>query len=173
MFNFSIEVDGQKELDRAFLGIERGISDLRPAWPDVATAFFEIEQKLFWNEGHGQWPELSPAYAAWKEKHYPFMPLMQRERDLYFSLTRKGAEHQVYEESDQELVIGTDLPYAQAHMQRYRTRPARPPILFREEDKRKLSKALQRYMVKLRRQAGFVQTSVDEESFVGGLAANF
>lgn len=162
---FTVEVAGGAQLLRAFRGIEEGITDLRPAWPDVASAFYEIESSAFLTDGHGTWPELSPAYAEWKAVHFPFMPTMRATQSLYFALTRKGAKDGVYEETADTLTLGASGEvgrYGRSHMKSRGRRPARPPISLRDEDKRKLSRELQKYLRQLSTKSGFKQTSVSD-----------
>ena len=162
MLRFQISVAGADVLDRSFNRIVRKIEDLSDIWPEVATAFFEIEQDQFRSGGHGRWPELSPKYEERKAKTHNFSPLMRKSDALYRALTVKGSDHQVYEATKDSLTVGTDLPYARAHMKPYRKRPARPPIDLREEDKRKLVKAMQKPLVAYARAQGFAQTEVGE-----------
>ena len=162
---FSVEVLGERELLKAFRDVEGGVTDLRPAWSEVATAFYEIEQDAFQSDGHGTWPELSPAYAEMKHVEFPFMPTLRRTQSLYFALTRKGADSGVYEETETSLTLGASGKagaYGRAHMTPQGGRPARPPINLREEDNRKLSKALGKYLAKLSSKAGFTQTGTGD-----------
>jgi len=54
--------------------------ELYPVWDKVLDILYEAERQLFAQEGqteeHGKWEALSPRYAAWKEKHYPGMPIL-------------------------------------------------------------------------------------------------
>lgn len=162
MLRFQISVAGEEVLDRAFNRIINKIEDLSDIWPEVATAFWEVEAEQFQSGGRGKWPELSPKYEEQKAKTHNFSPLMRKSDALYKSLTRKGADHQVYEANKTSLTIGSDLPYAKAHMKPYKKRPARPPIDLTDADKRKLVKAMQKPLVMFARAQGFIQTEIGE-----------
>lgn len=163
MIRFAIEVDGLPEFDRSFNRVTQRIEDLRPVWDAVEKVFFELETEQFRSEGSaggsGQWPALSHQYEEAKAKAgYNFLPILQRSRALYFSLTRKGAEHQVLDEGAQELTIGTTLPYAALHQRGAGRLKARPPISLSEAGRRRIQKAIQRELVQFVRRAGFVVT---------------
>lgn len=62
----------------------------------VGTMFRRHEKKLFMTEGgsgaHGKWPELSPKYRAWKEKHFPGRKIMVLRGPLMASLTGRTGD---------------------------------------------------------------------------------
>jgi phage gpG-like protein len=137
------------------------------SWKSLGSFFQEVfrgeEQEVFRTEGFGEWPELSPVYAEWKEAHYPFMGIMQRERHLEFSLTRQTGDT-IAEYGDKEFTFGSTVPYGRAHMKPYRNRPARPPIILRREGVEKYLKVLQRGGVTKARRVNraWVQTEIEE-----------
>jgi phage gpG-like protein len=149
---FTVDVDGLPMFDRAFNRLD-SLNDLRPLWPEVISEFYLIEQEQFDTEGAAggqKWAPLSPAYREWKEIHYPGEPILQREHDLINSLTDPEAPDAILEPREDELIIGSKVPYARIHQ-----RKGRPPISFSEQQKRRLQKALQRGLVQFVRDAGF------------------
>ena len=63
--------------------------DLRPFWPKVVPLFIGWMREQFRTEGryfNTPWRPLSPAYAAWKQRHYPGRGILIAEGDL-----RRGA----------------------------------------------------------------------------------
>jgi phage gpG-like protein len=149
---FRIEVDGAEVFDRAFSRLDR-LDDFRPIWPNVISEFYTIEQEQFDTEGAAggqRWAQLSPAYKRWKDVHYPGEPILQREHDLIESLTDPEAPDAVLIPGQEELIIGTKVPYAVVHQRR-----GRPPISFSESQKRRIQKAIQQGLVRFVREAGF------------------
>ena len=150
---FTASIDGAEIFDRAFSRLD-SLDDMRPLWPNVIAEFYLIEQEQFDTEGAagatGRWPALSPAYKAWKDVHYPGEPILQREHDLIASLTDPEASGAILRPGEDELIMGTSVPYALVHQRR-----GRPPISFSESQKRRIQKALQRGLVRFVREAGF------------------
>jgi hypothetical protein len=128
---FTADVDGVPVMDRAFNRVEERISDFRFIWPSVAAEFYAIEREQFASQGahglSGAWAKLSPAYARWKEVHFPGMPILQATTALYESLTSPEGADSVFQPEVDQLTIGSRAPYAVAH-QRGSGVPARPPI---------------------------------------------
>lgn len=147
------EVLGETVFDRAFSRLDK-LDDFRPIWPSVITEFYAIEQGQFDSEGaagaSGKWRPLSESYRAWKEVHYPGEPILQREHDLVDSLTDPEAAGAILQPREDELILGTSVPYARVHQ-----RTGRPPISFSEAQKRRIQKAIQAGLVRFVREAGF------------------
>lgn len=159
MLRFSADVLGVEVLNRAFNRIEQVISDMRSIWPNVTKEFYSIEVEQFASEGSkgesGRWAPLKLAYAKYKAQSFPGLPILQRERSLYESLTSPDAPDSIFRAEAQELTIGTRREGATAHQKGTGRMPARPPISLTERDKRRLTKAIQVGLVKFTRQAGF------------------
>jgi hypothetical protein len=79
-------------------------------WPIVRDALRSREAQTFREHGPA-WVPLSPAYASWKEMHYPGMPILEMTEDLRRSLT-EGSEYEIYEPTPFYMTWGTSLPYA-------------------------------------------------------------
>lgn len=158
MYRFRIEVAGEEVFNRAFNRIDR-LSDLRPIWPEVIREFYLIEAEQFESEGaagaSGRWAPLSDVYAKYKAVAYPDKPILQADEDLVKSLTDPEALGAILRPDEQELTIGTSVPYATAHQRGTRRMPARPPISFSEAQKRRLQKSIQAGLVRFVREAGF------------------
>lgn len=153
MLRFSAEVNGFQVLDRAFNRIDSRISDFRSVWPEVARTFYEIETQQFDTEGasgaSGKWTALSPAYEQWKEVHFPGEQILQASHALVDSMTSPDANDSIFRADPLSLTIGTKREGAAKHQ---RTRPI---ISLREEQKRRLQKAIQAGLVRFTREAGF------------------
>lgn len=153
MLRFTAEISGDIQLDRAFNRVNEHISDFRNFWPGVIDTFYEIESSQFESEGStgasGKWTPLSPAYAGWKELHYPGEKILQREHALIDSMTSPDALDSILRPEVDELVIGSALPYA---LFQHRLRPV---ISLTEPNKRDIVKSIQRRLVNFTRSAGF------------------
>jgi hypothetical protein len=108
------------------------ISDFRRYWADYfAPQFFADIQENFMQEGAlvGGWRSLSPAYAAWKMRHYGPKPILVRTGALKASLIPKGRNNvlRAYKSRGE---FGSSLKYLTAH-QRGIGVPRRQVLFFR------------------------------------------
>ncbi|HEY3283071.1 MAG TPA: phage virion morphogenesis protein [Armatimonadota bacterium] len=87
----SIEVEGEKQLTARVKGVIDRTKDLRPVFDELEADFREHMGEVFGSEGAaqkgGKWQALSPRYAAWKARHYPGRPILERTGALKDSLT--------------------------------------------------------------------------------------
>lgn len=163
--NFTVSVDGTEELKRAFTSVEKTVTNFRPVWKDVRAKFWEIEQDQFQSEGakgrSGKWKDLSPAYEEIKVKKFGTFALLAgvliATTDLYKSLTRQ-TDHTVYQESDTEMSVGTNLPYAKAHQYGRGNLPARPPIDLSDEQKKDVGKTIKKSLLPFIKKSGLKVT---------------
>jgi phage gpG-like protein len=145
---FEIEIEGMADLLARFKGVEEGMLDFRQlgAWRAVASEFRKIEKEQFDSEGSkgesGKWKQLSPKYAIRKLAKWGDVPILQASGKLYRSLTQENAEGAVYEETAQELTLGTSIPYAAYHQRGGRV-PQREPISLTREQKDRLMQPVQ------------------------------
>jgi len=111
-----IEIDVKPSLDQlkqAIINVEKEVmQDLRSYWEDYATlAVIEEIARIFATEGYGQWPPLSPKYAAWKAKHYPGKSML-RLTDAYFKAsTQRNAGGNIAHYTKDYMEWGADLGY--------------------------------------------------------------
>jgi phage gpG-like protein len=157
MIQLTGTIDGEVTINRAFNRLD-SLSDFRPIWPNVIQEFYLIETEQFESEGAAggeRWTPLSPIYSEYKEQVYPGQKILQAECDLRASLTDLEAAGAILQPREDELIIGTSIPYAKAHQRGTSRMPARPPINFSEAQKRRLQKAIQAGMVRFVREAGF------------------
>lgn len=135
-FRLQLSIDGEEAVDVAIPRFIRAFEDLREFWVRYAAPklYRDIEDN-FDSEGRqsGGWAPLSPAYAAWKAKHYPGRPMLVRTRALKTSLTWQGdrpGPEGFFEASRQALVFGTRIRYARHHQRPTGNRPPRRRILY-------------------------------------------
>lgn len=158
MINFSVTVDGIETLQRGFNRLEK-LDDWRSVWPNVIQEFHLIEAEQFDSEGaagSGKWTPLKAVYAEFKEAHFPGKPILQATSDLRDSLVDSEAFGAITRISEQELVLGTSVPYAIFHQRGTRRGlPQRKVISLSEQQKRRIQKAVQAGLVRFVRDAGF------------------
>lgn len=150
MIGFQIEVAGV-QLHRAIKLFADGVSDLRPAWPEIIDMFHAIEKEQFQTEGgagdSGPWVALSPRYAATKGGG----GILVRSGALMASLT--GGSGELREETKDSLRIGSGVKYGLYHQLGTRRMPQRKVIDLSERNKARLMRVLQGYLVRLSREA--------------------
>ena len=101
------------QLKQAIVDVEKNVmQNLQPFWEDYATRVVIDEiARIFATEGYGQWPPLSPKYAAWKRKHYPGKTIL-RLTDAYFKAsTQKDAGGNIAHYTKDYMEWGADLSY--------------------------------------------------------------
>jgi len=127
----------QVGLRRYLRTLSERANDLYPAWDNVLNILYEAERRLFAQEGqteeHSKWEKLSPRYAAWKEKHYPGMPILTLTGRFRGSMTDPSGQHTEIRERRQltwgsahKVSGGHDL--GGLHAEGRGNMPARPPI---------------------------------------------
>jgi len=145
-------------MDRGIARFADGISDYRPIWPVIEDDFYAQEKDQFKSEGAeggAGWKELSPAYAEWKEAHFPGKPILQRKGDLYNSLTSGSDPNAVKIEARKTLTLGSRVSYAIYHQRGTSKMPARPEIQLPEAFKRMAMHHMQTYLVQMASRMGF------------------
>lgn len=158
------EVDGERELDRAFQNVGAAIErPARQVAPTVEKWFHETEGEQFFSEGakgaSGRWPGLSDAYEERKLRENPFaLNILQRRGDLKLSLTRPGVKYAVREVSDDEVTLGSTHPAAIHHQRGGKRLKVRKPVDPSDTQKRKLVKEIQREVLVPIRRTGLTVT---------------
>ncbi len=138
-FRLQLSIDGEQVVDVALSRWRTGLDDLREFFVRyLAPKLYRDIEDNFDAEGGlsdspGQWAPLSPAYAAWKAKHYPGRGILVRTGALKRSLTLTGERpgpDGIFEASRAALVFGTRIRYARHHQRPSGSRPPRRRILF-------------------------------------------
>jgi len=126
----SITIDGERQVRLGVTRITKQVDDLRGLWKRWQLAFFAAEIDLF---AASPWEAISPAYAAWKAKHYPGRGVLRASGALMQSLVGKGSGH-VYKATKRAMEIGTGVtseggaPYPLYHQLGAGHNPVRKPI---------------------------------------------
>ena len=122
-------LEGQQWMRRPFYEDDKLVDKLD-------KVFIGHEKKVFATKGSvlgAPWPALSPAYAAWKQEHFPGMPIMQRKRRLIRGLTEPTRRDHIAKRNSKATrgEFGTTAPYMKYHQQERTSRgplPRRPLI---------------------------------------------
>lgn len=93
------------------------IDNPQPMFEDMADQFAQWQSANFGSGGGmwGVWTPLSPAYAAWKNAHYPGKPILTRTGQLRDSMTSRPFGVEVID--SKRMVVGTAVEYAKYHQQ--------------------------------------------------------
>jgi phage gpG-like protein len=127
LIEFRMSVINSEKIHFAFSGLANGVKDWTThIWPAVRsrairpwlTSQFEAEGR----GEHGKWAQLSPAYAAWKEKKYPGKKLLERTGKMKDDLLNEDNKGIV---TPRTLEYGTGAFYAIFHQTGTKRMPAR------------------------------------------------
>lgn len=146
MADFEANLNGADNLDDALGKLQAKLKDLRPIWPQVATVFHQAMRKQFASQGayaSQGWAKLSPAYATWKERAHPGLPIGELHGVMKASLVDAfGNSDSIYEVTADTLRIGTRTPYARYFHYGTSKMPARTLIALTEQDKAQMVKII-------------------------------
>lgn len=149
MILIQIDVTGMAEMVRAVGDFAEGMTDFSEVWPDVRDEFFAIEREQFESEGAqgdaAAWQPLSPHYAAWKDRNFGGMPILQRTGALMASLAGDAANVDMQSDS---LTIGSSVAYAIYHQEGTSRMPARPVIDLTLANQTRLSRIIRDFALK-------------------------
>jgi phage gpG-like protein len=157
MIRITADVLGEVQLDRQFSRLVSGGNDLSPLFEKMGEDIRDIEKEQFDAEGYG-WQELSPAYARWKEIHYPGQPILRRTNRLYESMTSKSGADNVSNVQPTFAEFGAAAPsgmYGRFHQLGTVNMPQRKVVQLTEENKRLLTKTFHQYFISLAHDLGF------------------
>lgn len=128
-----VSVIGEQKVVGLLLKADNNINSAGPAFRLFAQRFRGHIIQHFATEGASSgtpWQPLDPQYAAWKTRKYGPKKMLQREGTLRESLMRRAMS--VMTITQNEMVLGTEVPYAVAH-QEGRGVPKRPIIVVTNE----------------------------------------
>ena len=144
------EVANEVQFSRAFEFAQEKQADFTHPFELMSDDFYKSMSEVFSSEGayeeRKHWQELSPAYAAWKMRHYPGKKILERTGRLKRSLTVKGGEDSVSNITPSELAIGTRVPYAILHQMGTKRLPQRKIIELTEKQKLRWVRIAHKYM---------------------------
>lgn len=139
-----VEVKGLPEVIAAFAEVQGGVADLRKnaTWLRVQQAYYKTVKQVFANEGgRSKWQGLSSPYKEIKAKQYGNVPILQRTKRLYRSMTQMGGEA-IVDKQATEMTLGSRVPYGGYHQSGTSKMPSRPPIDFTDEQQKEILKPI-------------------------------
>lgn len=157
MLRLQVEIENETQFDRTFTRFTEQLRDLRDLWPGVIPELRDIAREQFAGEGvgpAGNWPALSPKYAAWKAQRFPGKPILQRTGRLIESLTGNTADS-IVEARPDYLDFGTRVPYGRYHHKGAGRLKRRKVFDLNEQQKTRLMKVIQRRLLSAGRESGF------------------
>lgn len=128
-----------RDLAVAFETAGDNLSDFgKYVFPRLTPVFEKHLSKQFASEGgageHGRWAPLSDAYARWKNRHHPGLPILELTGALSRALTDSSDSGAYREYTAAEYAFGTrGVAYASFHQLGTESMPARPEFDFPSE----------------------------------------
>lgn len=153
MLKITATVEGEQQIVRSLDRFTAGVSDLRPAFEDIGIDVREILVEHFAQEGNG-WAPLTPAYAAKKRRLYGDKPILRATDRMFESLTSRDAAGNITEIGEMAAAYGTNVFYARYHQTGTSRMAQRKIFSLTEENKRRIMRTLQRYLVTVGRSSG-------------------
>ena len=144
----TLTMEGETQIDRTLARFADAIEDARPLWDVLADRFAASERRQFDSEGaygSGGWAPLSPAYAAWKARHYPGKPILERTGEAKRGLTVRPFGVEVLLPGS--MVVGSGTDYMRYHQRGAGTLPQRRPVELPEGERRDWVKLMQRFIL--------------------------
>jgi hypothetical protein len=146
------EVFGHKQLERELTRFADLAGDAAPAWEEIIDLIRADIQEQFDTEGgsmSGGWAPLKPVTVERKAAAGLSTQIMRATDRLMQSLTDDRGSDQTRIVEPHGFEFGSKVDYGKYHMGPAKdgSRPARKPVDFTEEQRRKYVKVLQEYLV--------------------------
>jgi len=154
LLTIRVTIMGEEVVARALSRFGEGIKDFRPAWEQIQINFAEIEEQQFATQGARggtPWAPLSPNYAAWKEKYFPGLPILQLTRTMWGQFA--VGTGMIADIMPMYMRLAPTLDYPLYHQRGTAHMPARRVVQLTEEDKRGWMKILHNYVYDKAREA--------------------
>jgi phage gpG-like protein len=141
-----IETIGAERFSRGIIRWGIDCKDLRPAFNQIATDFYKMNNANFNAQGKPKkFAKLSKKYKAWKALHYPGRPILVLTGRLKRSLTGYGQSESQDTIRDIKYLsaeLGTKVPYAEK--QYY---AGRKGVQLTDQRREKWAKIIQQYVI--------------------------
>jgi hypothetical protein len=144
----TFDVLGEVQLDRTLARVGVGLTDARPLWEDLTDRFVRFTRRQYDTEGgagSGGWQALSPRYAAWKARHYPGKPILERTGRSKRLVTVRPL--QVEELSASRMVIGATDDVLRYHQHGAGNLPRRRVVDLPESERRTWVRRSHRFLM--------------------------
>jgi phage gpG-like protein len=146
----SIDVFGEKQVERELLRLSDAATDMRPASARFMEYMRSVERSQFDSEGgtgSGGWAPLKPRTVAQKAARGLDPRILRAHDSLRKSLTNKSHGNHVERISADEFFFGTRDPKAKFHQGGTRRMPARRVIDLSERNRRAVVKIIQSHLM--------------------------
>lgn len=147
---FEFSVFGEKLINRRLERIEMRAVRAAPAFESIAGTLRGYEKRAFNSEGAttgGPWAPISDGWLAEKRRRDLDPRVLHATHRLRDSLTQRGDAEHLEIVTDNALVFGTLVPYAEAHQKAKPPRTKRRFLAFTEPQKRYILKRLQKFVM--------------------------
>ncbi len=146
-----LETFGEKQFSRELLRFGRAAGDMRPAFDEVHELFLKTEREQFAGEGRysGGWKPNAPSTTSRKRAKGLDLRILHETLRLRGSLTEETHPDHIYRVTQDEVLMGTRVPYAGVHQNpKTSPLPRRRPIEFSDLIRREIVKILQRHLTR-------------------------
>jgi phage gpG-like protein len=146
----SVDVFGEKQVERELLRFSHAAMDMRPAGARFMEYMRSVERSQFDSEGRtgsGGWTPLKPRTVAQKTARGLDPRILRAHDDLRKSLTNKSHGNHVERISSDEFFFGTRDPKAKFHQGGTRKMPARRVVDLSERNRRAIVKIVQSHLM--------------------------
>lgn len=143
----SFDFYGEAQVDRVLGTMVARVKNAEPVFDALGDRLARAEARQFDSEGKygsGGWVALSPAYGAWKARHYPGKPILEATGLLRESLTERPFGVDVVEAKF--AIFGSGVPYGAYHQAGGNRLPRRRPLELPESERRMWAKTMQRWL---------------------------
>jgi len=169
MIRITASVDGKPAFDRAFLKVEATFDDFTPVFEEAGEQLLEFNEDQFQSAGAAggtPWQPLTDDYARWKALHSSWGALidlstLRLSDKMMRSLTKRGADGNVWEVGKREAAFGSTNPLAGYHHRGEGRLPAREIIVLNEQRRTQLMKRSQKRLVAELRETGLIQRTAE------------
>lgn len=131
-FRLRISLPGQQPAELWLQRLGAAVSDWRPFWRDYFAPVWFRHVELQYASGGAitgdRWAALSVRYAAWKQRHWPGLPIGVLSGALQESLTTWGDSNMIWRASKAGLEVGSKVPWGVYQQWGTSRMPARPPL---------------------------------------------
>lgn len=146
----SVDVFGEKQVERELLRFSHAAMDMRPAGARFMEYMRSVERSQFDSEGRtgsGGWAPLKPRTAAQKAARGLDPRILRAHDELRKSLTNKGHRNHIERITNDEFFYGTRDPKAKFHQGGTRRMPVRRVVDLSERNRRKIVKIIQAHLM--------------------------
>lgn len=148
--DLELSIFGDVQLRRKLLRFGEKAQDASDAFEEIADQLRLIEREQFDSEGgfaSAGWAPLAPSTILRKLSRGQPLTILEATGRLRRSLTGEHDPGHVEIVGPQQLVFGTQVPYAHFHQTGTSQMPRRRPVELRETDRRQVVRILQRHLV--------------------------